>query len=64
MEIQEYADCLRKEKINLKESEVITIAISADINGDHRIDYEEFMLFFHSVLKMIRFQEIVQEQYN
>lgn len=34
LEIYEYVECLKKENVDLKESEIITIAISADINGD------------------------------
>jgi Ca2+-binding EF-hand superfamily protein len=37
---------LRESQIDLTEQEIITVGLSADINGDGRIDYEEFMKHF------------------
>lgn len=40
---------------DLKKSEIITMAMSADMNGDGNIDFEEFMKHFSDVLNMIEF---------
>ena len=55
LEIHEYIQCLKNSSINLTESEIVTLAIGSDINGDERIDYEEFMKHFQDCLKMLRF---------
>jgi Ca2+-binding EF-hand superfamily protein len=39
----------------MKKSEIITMAMSADMNGDGNIDFEEFMKHFSDVLNMIEF---------
>jgi Ca2+-binding EF-hand superfamily protein len=46
LEIHEYIQCLKEEATELTEMEIITLGLSADINGDGRIDYEEFMKHF------------------
>ena len=48
----------------MTEPEIITVAISADINGDGRIDYEEFMKHFSDCLRMVRLQSTLQEAYD
>ena len=35
--------------------EIITLAMVADMNGDGKIDFEEFMKHFRDVLNMIEF---------
>lgn len=64
LEINEYIECLRKENVDLKDSEIITMTLTADTNGDQRIDYEECMLYFTEILRMIRFQASLQETYS
>jgi Ca2+-binding EF-hand superfamily protein len=54
LEILEYIQCLKDTEVNLSEPEIITLALSADINGDGRIDYEEFMKHFQDCLVFIR----------
>ena len=56
--------CLKDSKINLTESEIVTLALCSDINGDERIDFEEFMIHFQDFLKMIRFQNTLQQAYK
>ena len=63
LEIYEYIQCLRESEIDLTEQEIITIGLSADINGDGRIDYEEFMKHFQDCLKMARFQKSLHAAY-
>ena len=46
LEIQEYIQCLKDAQIGLTDTEIVTLGLSADINGDERIDYEEFMKHF------------------
>ncbi len=46
LEIHEYIQCLKDSKIHLTEAEIVTLGLSADVNGDERIDYEEFMKHF------------------
>jgi hypothetical protein len=47
LELEEYIECLRESDFGLTEAEIITVGLSADINGDGRIDYEEFMKHFN-----------------
>ena len=46
---------MRTGNLSISENEIITVTLMADISGNSRIDYEEFMLYFHESLKMIRF---------
>lgn len=65
LEITEYIQCLKDANIpNLSESEIVTLGLSADVNGDERIDYEEFMKHFLDCLQMVRFHTTLQEAYN
>jgi Ca2+-binding EF-hand superfamily protein len=64
LEIHEYIQCLKDSQINLTESEIVTLGLSADVNGDERIDYEEFMKHFQDCLKMVRFHTTLQNAYH
>jgi Ca2+-binding EF-hand superfamily protein len=55
---------LKNNNVNLSEPEIITLALNADINGDGRIDYEEFMKHFQDCLKLIRLQNTLQDAYT
>jgi len=46
LEINEYIECLKESTVNLSEAEIVTLGLAADVNGDERIDYEEFMKHF------------------
>lgn len=63
LEISEYITCLKTGTATINMQEIITLALAADINGDQRIDFEELMLYFHEILRMIRFQTMLQEVY-
>jgi len=39
----------------------VSLALMADINGDNRIDYEEFMKHFTDMLKWIRFHRVIEK---
>ncbi len=56
LEIAEYIDCLMEGGVGLTKNEIITIGLTSDINGDGRIDYEEFMKHFSEALRQVRFQ--------
>mmetsp|Transcript_46975 Transcript_46975/g.34389 ORF Transcript_46975/g.34389 Transcript_46975/m.34389 type:complete len:212 (+) Transcript_46975:923-1558(+) len=51
LEIEEYIECLTKGEARLEMTEIVTLALTADINGDRRIDYEELMLHFHEIMR-------------
>ena len=57
LDFSEYTQCLSVCSVlkDLKKSEIITMAMSADMNGDGNIDFEEFMKHFSDVLNMIEF---------
>lgn len=55
LEINEYIECLKESHVNLTEAEIVTLGLAADVNGDERIDYEEFMKHFQDCLKIVRF---------
>ena len=55
LEVEEYIQCLRESDFGLSEAEILVVCLSADINGDGRIDYEEFMKHFKQILKHTRF---------
>ena len=65
MEIEEYIECLNStEGAAITMNEIVTLALTADLNGDRRIDYEELMLFFHDILKQIRIHNLLQQNYE
>ncbi len=64
LEINEYINCLKECGVDLTEYEIITLSMSSDINGDGRIDYEEFMKHFPEYLRMVRFHRTLQDQYT
>jgi len=54
LDFSEYTQCLvETPKINLTKSEIVTVAMVADTNGDGCIDFEEFMKHFPDILNMI-----------
>lgn len=63
LEISEYIQCLKDAHTQLSEAEIVTLGLTADVNGDERIDYEEFMKHFSDCLRMVRFQSSLQETY-
>lgn len=54
LEFSEYTQCLSEcPNLNLTKSEIVTLAMSADLNGDGKIDFEEFMKHYTDFLDMI-----------
>ena len=65
LDFSEYTQCLMEcPNLNLSKQEIITSAMSADLNGDGEIDFEEFMKHFTSVLNMIQYQKSLQGNYQ
>ena len=63
LEIHEYIQCLKDGKVKLSEQEIVTLGLAADINGDERIDFEEFMKHFSDCLRMVRIQSSLHDSY-
>jgi calmodulin len=59
LELDEYMECLTTQELNLTKQEMIALALDADVDGNGKIDYEEFMKHFKSVLEMVRFQGLL-----
>lgn len=65
LEFSEYTQCLSESpNLNLTKQEIVTLAMSADLNGDGRIDFEEFMKHYTDFLDMIEFNNHLSEQYQ
>ena len=63
LEIHEYIQCLKDGNVKLSEQEIVTLGLAADINGDERIDFEEFMKHFSDCLRMVRIQSTLHSSY-
>lgn len=65
LDFSEYTLCLAEcPNIDLTKSEIITVAMAADINGDGIIDFEEFMKHFSDILNMIQFQREIKDTFD
>ena len=65
LDFKEYTACLSEcPCIDLTKQEIITLAMTADINGDGHIDFEEFMKHFTDALNMIQFQKEIKETFD
>jgi Ca2+-binding EF-hand superfamily protein len=65
LSFSEYTACLTETpKIELSKQEIITVAMSADTNGDGVIDFEEFMKHFPDILNCIQFQNNLDSTYE
>ena len=54
LDFAEYTQCLTEcPDVDLTKSEIITVAMAADLNGDGEVDFEEFMKHFPTVLNLI-----------
>ena len=48
----------------MNESEIITLALKADVDGSQRIDYQEFMKYFKDSLFWVKFNNELQQAYD
>ena len=63
LDFSEYTKCLQEcPNLDLSAAEIITSALSADLNGDGVIDFEEFMKHFTDFLDMIHYNHQLQTQ--
>lgn len=65
LEWHEYQQCLTKlAELELSAEEVISLNLLADIDGDGRIDYQEFMKHFEDLVYMIKHHNALQAFYD
>ena len=65
LELPEYTQCLAEAPdMELTKQEIITLALSADLDGDGKIDFEEFMKHYATTLDMIFFQNHMNHGYR
>ena len=48
----------------LTRSEIISMTLNADLNGDGEIDFQEFVKHFTDVLDMMSFDQKLQAEFN
>ena len=60
LDFSEYTQCLTEcPDIDLSKSEIVTVAMAADLNGDGEVDFEEFMKHFPNVLNLIEYNKVL-----
>ena len=59
LEMIEYLNCLEHLELGLQKSDLLTLALQADLNGDGKIDYEEFVKHFTQVITLIEFDKSI-----
>ena len=65
LEPLEFMHCLSSfPPLAASQSEILTIALSADIDGTGRIDYQEFMKYFKDCLFWVKFNNELQQMYD
>ena len=65
LEFPEYTQCLAESPdIDLTKQEIVSLAMSADLNGDGKIDFEEFTKHFASFLDMLEFNKEMSTRYH
>jgi len=65
LEPLEYIQCLTQFRpLGLNESEIMTLALSADVDGTGRIDYQEFMKYFKESLFWVKFNNELHQMYH
>ena len=65
LEPVEFMQCLGTfTPLGLNDSEIMTLALSADVDGTGRIDYQEFMKYFKDSLFWVKFNNELQAMYD
>lgn len=65
LELGEYAECIsRFEQLHLSDNEILTLSLACDVNGDGRIDYQEFMKHFKDLVYLIKFHHELQTMFD
>lgn len=65
LEWHEYQQCLEKlSELNLTSQEALSINLVADVDGNGRIDYQEFMKHFHDIMFLLKFTNELQAHYD
>lgn len=63
LEFPEYILCLSEcPGLDLTKQEIVSTALSADLDGSGNIDFEEFMKHFTDILDMIHFNRQLENQ--
>ncbi len=65
LEWNEYQQCLEKlTDLGLTNEEALSLNLLADIDGNGRIDYQEFMKHFEDIMFLIKFHNELQAHYD
>jgi len=65
LELTEYSQCLSQFKeLEFQTNEIVTLTLMCDVNGDGRIDYQEFMKHFEDQTYLIKFHQSLQNMYD
>jgi hypothetical protein len=65
LEWHEYQACLEQlAELQLTKEEALTLNLLADIDGNGRIDYQEFMKHFEEIVFLIKFHNELQSHYD
>ena len=64
LDFSEYTLCLQESGLNFTRSEIISMTLNADINGDGEIDFQEFVKHFTDMLNMMSFDRQLQYLYD
>jgi hypothetical protein len=65
LEWHEYQSCLNfLTDLKLTDEEALTLNLLADLNGDGRIDYSDFMKHFEAIVYLIKFHNELQAHYD
>lgn len=63
LDFGEYFVCLTESGLGLSKSEIISMTLAADINGDQEIDFQEFVKHFTTCLDMMSFNDKLQKEF-
>ena len=52
-------DCLKEAGLKMSEEGLSALAMAADANGNNKVEYEEFMTHFKSMIKILKTQFVL-----